>query len=711
MRFSAPIVSQNWAADWVTKQLEAENGVTKVRVNPAAASLVVRHERTISQDALRLRIEELIEKAASRTTAISRLPSAQSSGSSRWLRVGAPATFALVGALLGASVPVPLIIGAIALAAAPIARRASHSIRVERRLNIDVLDLAAIVLTTLRGSFIAPVAMISLVEIGEAIRERTARASEREVIDLLGSMSQFVWLQRGEERDQVPIEAVGRGDVVVLYPGDRVPIDGHVLEGSGYIDEHQLTGESMPSLRTEGQAVFASTLVREGHLHVRVEHVGDETRAGRIVRLMQDAPIHDTRIENYAAKIADRIVLPTFLLAGCVLVLTRNPARAAPLLITDLMTGVRVSVPTTVLAALTAAARRGILIRSGRALEKLAAVDTIVFDKTGTVTIGEPTVVDLNVIHPEFSAQEVLKLAATAEQRLTHPVAEAVVRYASQHGVKPGRRHDWHYDIGLGVSAQINNRTVYVGSDRLFERVGINLNSYDLKHSRSNGQSQIYIGQDHELVGVLAYADPPRNESQEVITALQDELAMDIHLLTGDKGPVAKAIASTIGIETVNTHAELFPEEKAAVVRELRAEGRNVAFVGDGVNDLPALAYADVSVSFGGATDVARETADIVLMDNDLRGLPEAIAIARRALTICRQNIGVVAGTNLTALGVATAGVIGPVSAAVVHNGSTIVAALNGLRLLNGVHQGRFSRRVDIGKIEEQNRLNKVNRR
>jgi Cu2+-exporting ATPase len=319
----------------------------------------------------------------------------------------------------------------------PIARRAIHSLRVQRRLNIDVLDMTAIALTTLRGSFFVPATMITLVEVGEAIRERTARASEREMVELLGSMAQSVWREQGGEREQVAIEEIARGDAVVVYPGDRVPVDGRILDGRGLIDEHQLTGESMPVVREEGQTVYASTLVREGHLHIGVEQVGEETRAGRLIRLMQDAPVHDTRVENYAAKVADRIVVPSFVLSAALLALTRDPTRAASVLIADFVTGIRVSVPTTILAALTGAARAGIVVRSGRALEKLAQVDAVVFDKTGTVTQGQPTITGCEAVDEGMSVSEVLSLAATAEQRLTHPVAEAVVRYAAEHGVEP----------------------------------------------------------------------------------------------------------------------------------------------------------------------------------------------------------------------------------------------------------------------------------
>ena len=682
LRVRVPMIAADPAyADSLAGLVRSEEGILGVRVNRAAASITVRHRLSLGVSALRRRLENHAAAARDPALASGRQGDREGSAERRWRQLGLPAITAAL-ALLGGplAVPAPLIAGAVAAAAVPIVRRAVHSVRVERRLNIDVLDMTAILLTTLRGSYLAPAVMISLVEIGEAIRERTARASRREALDLLGSMAQSVWLERGGDRELVPIDQVATGDTVVVYPGDRIPVDGRVLDGTGLIDEHQLTGEAMPVLREEGQRVYASTLMREGHLHIGVEQVGDETRAGRIIRLMQDAPVHDTRIEDYAAKVADRAVLPAFLLSGAVLVATRNPARAASILITDLMTGIRVSVPTAVLAALTSAARQGILIRSGRALEQLAGVDAVVFDKTGTLTRGEPTIVAVDAVDGEMPAEEVLALAVTVEQRLTHPVAEAVVRYARERGVRPGRRRGWRYAIGLGVRATIEDRTVLVGSDRLLEQEGIDLDR--LPAPADGGGSRIYVAADGRVCGAMTYLDPPRAESEQVVAALSSSFGAEVHMLTGDQSRTARAVADSLGIARENTHAELFPEDKAAVVRGLRAAGRTVAFVGDGVNDLPALAYADIAVSFGGATDVARETADVVLMEDDLRGLPQAITAGRHALRLIRQNIGIVAGTNLGALGLAAAGSLGPVAAAVVHNGSTIVAGANGLRPL-----------------------------
>ena len=690
IRFRVPRIAED--AEYthkLTVLVKADAKVADVRVNTAAASLAVGYKASlISDDQMRSHLMTLIQTASNaniplqlKTPSTEQEPQEESNLLSGLTLPAISATLALLGGPLGLPIPPVIIGGSIALSALPVAQRAIESIFTEQRLNIDFLDLAAITITTLQGQFISPAIMIVLVEIGEAIREQTARSSKVETLDLLDSLKQDVWVERNGEKQQISIHEVQRGDTVIVYPGDQIPVDGRILRGKALIDEQKLTGESMPVMRRKGQTVYTSTLVREGQLYILTEHVGADTRAGQIIKVMQDAPVHDTRIENYAANIANQAVVPTLLLSGIVFAFTRNLARAASVLTLDFATGIRVSVPTTVLAALTYAARRGILIRSGRALEKLAEVDAVVFDKTGTLTQGEAVIVSVETEGESTSPLQVLELAAAAEQRLTHPVAEAVVRYAQEQGANIPQREKWEYEIGQGVRAQIDGQSVLVGSEHFLREAGVHLNGQPKKHSQHN-YSVIYVASNGELQGALAYRDPLRPESRQVVKELQATEGMEIHLLTGDNKRTAIAVAEELGIEAAYTHAEAFPEEKVAVVKGLHEQGKTVAFVGDGINDSPALAYADVSVSFANGSDVARETADVVLMANDLRGLPEAIAIARQAMQLIHENTGIVAIPNLAALVLAVAVGIDPLAATIVNNGSTVVAGLNGLRPL-----------------------------
>jgi Cu2+-exporting ATPase len=722
MRFRVPRIAED--AEYSRKLnllLEADANVTEVRLTPEAASVAIRYKiGPISDEKMRSHLIDLIQTANKinipldlKTPANKQEPQQESN---LWLQFALPAasaTLALLGGPLGLPIPPVVIGGTIALAALPVAQRAIDGIVTEKRLTIDFLDLTAITITTLQSQFISPSIMILLVEIGEAIREQTAKSSKLQTLDLLDSLKQFVWAERNGEKQEISIHEVRPGDVVIVYPGDQIPVDGHIIRGKALIDEQKLTGESMPVMRKKGQSVYTSTLVREGQLYIQAEKIGAETRAGQIIKIMQDAPVHDTRIENYAANIANQAVVPTLLLAGVIFAFTRNFGRAASVLTLDFATGIRVSVPTTVLAALTYAARRGILIRSGRALEKLAQVDAVVFDKTGTLTQGEPTVISVETVSESISPLQVLELAAAAEQRLTHPVADAITRYAQAQGAKILSRGKWNYHIGLGVEAEIDGHKVLVGSDRFLLREGVTLDTLHQKHRphlEVGSSSIIYVASDGELLGAIAYRDPLRPESQAVIKALQTTARMEIHLLTGDKKQTAIAVAKELGIEPSQTHAEAFPEEKVAVVKDLHTHGKTVAFVGDGINDSPALAYADVSVSFASGSDVARETADVVLMENNLRGLPEAIAIARQALQFIHQNTGIVAIPNLGALMLAVAIGIDPLAATLVNNGSTVIAGLNGLRplLTESEELDQLTASIDVESQEEDDNLQRL---
>ncbi|MDJ0736816.1 MAG: heavy metal translocating P-type ATPase [Nostocaceae cyanobacterium] len=682
LRFRIPRLLYD--SDYVTRLqalLTADTLVIKVRIKPAAASIAITYEYSkTTEKKIRNHLVQIIQAASELTLLANSTTLAQKETEKSWCgwQVSATATtLAILGGPLGWSIPPMLVATTIALATLPVAQRAWISIRHEKKLNIDFLDFMAIAITTVQGHFLTPSLMLSLIEIGENIRDRTARSSAAQTLDLLGSLGQFAWVERDEQKQQIPIQEVQPGDTVIVYPGEQVPVDGTIIEGEALLDEQKLTGESMPLLKKQGQSVYASTLVREGRIYISTERVGNDTCVGQSIQLMQQAPVHDTRMENHAANIAQKAVMPTLLLGGAVFAATRNPARAASILTLDFATGIRVSVPTTVLAALTYAARRGVLIRSGRALELLAEVDTAVFDKTGTLTKGEAAVVGIESFNPEVSSMRVLQLAATAEQRLTHPVAEAIIRYAQEHQVEMLPRSQWDYQLGLGVQAEIDTETVCVGSERFLRHKGVDMSPLD---GQEKSASVIYVASNGILQGKIEYSDLIRAESREVVNTLMTLEGVEVHMLTGDNQRTASAVAAKLGIAPNYTHAEAFPEQKASVVRELHEQGKTVAFVGDGINDSPALAYADVSVSFANGSDIARETADVVLMQNDLHGLLEAIDIAREAKQLIKQNTGIIAYPNVAALAIAVVFGLNPLAATVVNNGTTVVAGVNGLR-------------------------------
>ncbi len=686
LRVPAIAADEGFAAGF-RQFLLAQPGINGVRLNSWAASVVITYDpAVITPPALAGAAERGAAADGFPFASGGRLPAAPRSWPERlrrpmpaWLQFGLGAASFAAG-LLGA--PPPLTYGLLAASGTAIFSRALRTAVNERRASIDALDATAGSLMVLRGNLVAASFMVALIGLGEYIRDRTARASREMILDLLSTTGRSAWVVRGGKKVRIPADQVLLGETVVVYPGDLVPVDGHVVSGHAMVDQRSLTGEAAPVEKRRGDAVFAATVIAEGKLYLRVEAVGERTRAGGIVALVQAAPLGETRIQNYAASLADRLVLPIFGTALAATVLTRDIARAISLLIIDFGTGVRVAAPTTILAAMTNAARRGILIKSGASIEKLAAVDAVVFDKTGTLSRGEPEVTEVIALAPSMAPSHVLSLAAAAELRLRHPAAHAIVRRARRDGVAIPERSESEYLLGMGVRAEIDGRDVLAGNRLLLERWGVDCSAADAAAARvaERAQSLVYVALDGRLIGLLAYADPLRPESAEIVAELRRMGVKEILMLTGDNEAVASAMAAEVNIESYR--AAVMPDDKAQVVRELQARGRTVAVVGDGINDSPALVYADVAVSLNHGTDVAREAADVILTDDDLRRVPQAIGIARDAMGIVRQSLAIVAVPNGVGIGLAAFGLIGPAGATLANNGSTIVAALNSLRPL-----------------------------
>ena len=677
--------------------LSEQPNIKQVRVNRAAASIAVHYRyagTSLSESATRL--TALIEQATTQTVS-SPPASPQPSTEENWSSLALPILTTIASWLSHQNRLLwlrPIAWTGLVTITLPIVKRASESLWRDRKLNIDCLDLMALGLSYGQGKLVTPALVITLHELGDVIRERTARSTETQAGDLLDAIGHYAWVIREGKPVQINSDRVEVGETVIVYPGEQIPVDGVVLKGSATVDQQQLTGESMPIVAQAGSTVYASTLARSGQLYLRADRVGEQTRAAASLELLQKAPVHDTRMANYAAQLADQLVVPSFVLAGIVLAITRQPARAASILTLDFVTGIRVSIPTAFLGALNHNTRHGILVRSGRTIEQLADVDTVVFDKTGTLTQGELTVVGIETPAQGMSAEAVLRLAAATEQRIAHPVAEAITHYAQTQNLEIPPREDWNYEVGLGIRATVEGKAVLVGSERFLAQEGVDLSGLEAKtfplqeicqveeaSETPAWLSLIYVACDGKLAGVIQYADPLRPESAALIRALQAS-GREIHLLTGDNPQRAKIVAEELGIPPAKVHAQAFPEQKAAIVRDLKLAGKTVAFVGDGLNDSVALAYADVSVSFANGSDIAREIADVVLMNNDLATLLEALDIAKETKKLIEQNTFLVVAPNLMALGLASTVGLNPLIATIIHNGSAIAAGLNSLRPL-----------------------------
>ncbi|EDX87019.1 cadmium-translocating P-type ATPase [Synechococcus sp. PCC 7335] len=734
LRVPALLIATAWQHK-VKTTLNKTVGVRSVRINQAACSMTIQYDPEI-ESALKLLLLKLEERCGCQCdeslvqfaslhsssarsskktlppislkgqTPKSQTPKSQTSeahADQTWAGLKLPVLAAGLAVLSRYSWPLELRSGlrslsALALLGAvlPVGQRAFRSLSVHRKFNIDCLDLLALSLSAWQGKLLTPALVLTLHELGDTIREQTARTTAVQSSSLEDTIGHFAWvkLEADAPPQQIPSDQVQIGQTVVVYPGEQIPVDGSVLVGKAIIDQQSLTGEAMPIAGRSGTQVYASTLVRSGQIQIRAERVGRNTRAAVGLELLRQAPVYDTRMANYAEQVADRLIVPSLLLAGVVLLTTGDTARTAAILTLDFVTGIRVSIPMAFLGALNHTTRHGVLIRSGRTLEKIAEVDTIVFDKTGTLTQGQITVVDIQPFNDEaasehhrqsLNAAEILQVAASAEQRINHPVAAAIAQYAQAQNLPMLSREHWSYEVGLGIKAQIEGRSVLVGSERFLRQYGVDWAAdwtANVITPETAVDSLIYVACEGQFWGTIRYSDPLRSESTELIKRLHKEYGIKVYLLTGDNPQRAMQVANTLGISQPQVYAEAFPEQKAQIIQELHRAGRTVAFVGDGLNDSIALAYADVSVSFARGAEVARETADVVLMENNLLDFLEIIAISRQTQHLIEQNIGLVVLPNLIALGIATTQGLRPLIATGIHNGSAIAAGLNSLRPL-----------------------------
>jgi Cu2+-exporting ATPase len=565
--------------------------------------------------------------------------------------------------------------------ACPIALRAWRVWRRESRLNVDFLDTLAIAASLLQGNPMAGAIVTWLIKLGDWIRDLTAAGQRKAMSELLEFQTKAAWVIRDGAVTSIAATELAIGDQVVVYPGEMIPIDGEIIDGHAMIDQKTITGEGLPVMRDKGATVFAATVIRDGQLTIRAIKVGTATTAGQIAALVESAPIGDTRMQNHAEKLADRLVLPTLALAVGTAAVSADFNRFLSLVIVDYGTGIRVAAPTAVLASMTHAARAGIIIKSGAHMERLSQVDTVIFDKTGTLTHGSPEVIDIISYEKNITDRHLLGLAAAAETKLVHPVANALRVKAHEIGANIPFCDETKYRIGLGVEGQVNGYYMHVGNERFMRQSDINVGcaQSDRAALDEQGYSCIYVAVDGALAGLVPYTDQIRPESRDVIQRLHKNGIRNTVMLTGDNAIVAKAVGRRLGLS--RQFADMLPADKAEVIQQFQREGNVVAMVGDGINDSPALSFADVGIAMKHGAEVARESADVVLMEDSLWKLVKAVEISRGAVRLIHQNYAIVAGLNTLALGLALpGGLIIPEVTALVSNGSAILASLNGIR-------------------------------
>jgi Cd2+/Zn2+-exporting ATPase/Cu+-exporting ATPase len=560
------------------------------------------------------------------------------------------------------------------LGAYPIYHEAYSALR-ERRMTMELSMSIALLAAAAIGEFMTASVIAAFVLAAEAIEGLTVGRGRNALRDLVGLMPCVAVVRRDGTDHEVPAEEVVVGDTVVLKPGGRVPVDGVVLSGHSFLDQSTITGESMPVEKQAGNDVFAGTINRSGALLIRATGVGRETAFGRIIDAVERAERSRAPVQKIADRLAGYLVYFALGSAAITFVVTRDPVTTISVVIVAGACGVAAGTPLAILGGIGRAARGGAIIKGGRYLEMLGQIDTVVLDKTGTVTFGVPEVVDV-LPATGVSPRELLRIVASAESRSEHPLARAIIDRARTERLQFAEPHEFRYEPGLGISCVIDDAEVLVGNRKLLHGRGVDLSAAP---ERGPELSEVLVARNGELMGSLHIADVLRPEAVDAVRALR-KLGLHTILLTGDAAAIGAAVGHRLGVDEASS--ELLPDQKLDRIRELLAQRRVVAMVGDGVNDAPALTAASVGVAMGSGTDVAMESADVVLLGNDLMRLVETLRTARACRSIIWQNFAGTIAVDLVGIGLAAVGLLDPLLAATIHVMSELTFILNSTRLL-----------------------------
>lgn len=548
-------------------------------------------------------------------------------------------------------------------------------------ITVDVLDGAAVGVSLLQGNYSTAASIMFLLGLSELLEDYTRQKTRSALAQSLAVHVDTVWVRRDSGEVQIPVAQLRVGDHVVVRSGSMIPIDGTVCDGEASVNQASMTGEPLPVLKKAGDSVFAGTVLEEGCLAVEVRTLLSESRISKLVELIEQSEALKANVQAKAERMADRIVPFSFLLAIGVFVFTGNWRKALSVLLVDYSCAIKLATPISVISAMREAAAHKVMVKGGKFLEAVAEADTIIFDKTGTLTVASPAVSKV-VPFAGFRRDEVLRTAACLEEHFPHSVARAVVRKALEEELRHAEEHaEVEYIVAHGIATTYQGRRVVIGSHHfVVEDENIRLSEEQLRQveSTANGDSVIFLGVDGEAAGFLCISDPPRGEAAEVIEALRGLGIRHVVMLTGDGETTARNVATSLGIDQYRS--QVLPEDKASIVAEYKRQGRKVIMVGDGINDSPALAAADVSISMKDASDIAREVADITLLGSSLRELITLRTLSRSLMTRIRSNYRFIVTFNTLLLLLGLGGVITPNASAVLHNTSTIAISAASMR-------------------------------
>lgn len=549
-----------------------------------------------------------------------------------------------------------------------------------RKIEVPVLDATAIGVSVLRGDFNTAGSVMFLLGIGELLEEWTHKKS---VGDLARSMSlniKKVWLKREEQEILVPASDILPGDRVIVHMGNVIPFDGEVSCGEGMVNQASLTGESLPVRRTEGQSVYAGTVLEEGELEIIVRAVSGATRFEKIVTMIEDSEKLKSNLESKAEHLADRLVPYTLLGTGLVWAVTRNMTKALSVLMVDFSCALKLAMPISVLSAIREAGQNGITVKGGKYLEAVAEADTIVFDKTGTLTKAKPTVKEV-IVFGDYPEPEALRIAACLEEHFPHSMAKAVVDAAKRRSLYHEEMHSKvEYIVAHGISSYIEGKKTIIGSSHFVfedEKCRIRPEYQERFDTLPEEYSHLFLAIDGELVAVICIEDPLREEAGEMVRFLKEEGVSKIVMMTGDSERTAASIAKRVGVDEY--YSEVLPEDKAGFIEREKAAGRKVVMIGDGINDSPALSAADAGIAISDGAELAREIADITIAAEDLREIVVLKRLSNAMMHRIQGNYRGIVGINAMLIALGVAGIIQPTTSALLHNTSTLAISLKSM--------------------------------
>ena len=664
-----PLIDFSWLETW----LESVRGVEAVRINRHAASVVFDYDgREATREAILAGLRGLRRR---------RIPSGEAEPTHEAEAAPLIGSLAVLLALPLLPWPIRRLLTLVNISGTLLQ---GVETLIHRGIKMEVLDAIAIGLSAGRGEYFTANVTNFLMQLGGYLEHRTERQSDRMLRRLLRPEPGLAWVERGGTLVQVPEDQVRMEERVEVGPGERIPVDGLVLDGTAMVNQSSITGEPVPVRKELMDQVIAGTVIEDGRLRIEARHVGDETTTARIARFIGNSLEKGSDTQRMAERLADKRVYLTLGTGGLIYALTRDQRRLASVFLVDYSCALKLGTPLAFRSGIYRAASKGILLKGGEAIEHLAEIDTVVFDKTGTLTHSDLEVSDVIVLDPDrWSRARLLAVTASIEEHASHPIAEAIVRKAREEKLNHIDHGEVDYLVAHGMTCPVNGDRLLIGSRHfLEEHHGISFDEFeaDIGALQEQGKTLLYVGTAGEAVGFIALRDTLREDTSAVLAGLRRMGVQHLVMLTGDHRRRADALARELGIDEV--FAEQVPEDKARVLEQLRAEGRRVAFVGDGVNDGPALVAADVGIAMSRGTELARATADVVLLEDRLGLLLEAIEVAQLTMAIVATNYRAAIGINTGVMLGAALGWLSPVATALLHNGTTVgllVRALRGL--------------------------------